>query len=82
MQKSAEIDDDQELIERVGKATYDLACNCTNNDYIIKSSDPRLLVCIELAIEQHLEALPSKLRPIFEQMLDDIKARKENLERS
>jgi hypothetical protein len=40
-----------------------------------------LLGCIELAIEQHLEAMSSKLRPIFEQMLDDIKARKENLER-
>jgi DNA invertase Pin-like site-specific DNA recombinase len=40
-----------------------------------------LLGCIELAIVQHLEAMSSKLRPIFEQMLDDIKARKENLER-
>jgi hypothetical protein len=73
---------DQEWIERVGKTVYDLACNCINDDYIVKSSDPMLLGCIELAIVQHLEAMSSKLQPIFEQMLDDIKARKENLERS
>ena len=41
-----------------------------------------LLECLGLAIEQHLEAMPSKLRPIFEQMLADFKARKENLESS
>ena len=64
------------------KAAYDLASNCINNDYIVKSSNPGLLGCIELGIEQYLEAIPSKPRPIFEQMLDDIKARKENLERS
>ena len=52
------------------------------NDFIVKSSNPMLLECLGLAIEQHLEAMPSKLRPIFEQMLDDIKTRKENLERS
>jgi hypothetical protein len=51
MQRSAETDDDQEWIERVGKAAYDLACNCINNDYIVKSSDPRLLRCLGLAIE-------------------------------
>ena len=80
MQKSEQTDDDQEWIERVGKTVYDLACNCINDDYIVKSSDPMLLGCIELAIVQHLEAMSSKLRPIFEQMLDDIKTRKQNLE--
>ena len=69
-----------EWVERVSKTAYDLAHNRIDNDYIVKSSDPGLLGYIELAIEQHLEAMPSKLRPIFEQMLDDIKARKENLE--
>ena len=81
MQKSEQTDD-QEWIERVGKTVYDLTCNCINDDYIVKSSDPLLLGCLGLAIEQHLEAMSSKLRPIFEQVLDDIKARKENLERS
>jgi hypothetical protein len=50
--------------------------------YIVRSSDPMLLGCIELDIEQYLEAMSSKLRPIFEQMLDDIKTRKENLDRN
>jgi hypothetical protein len=81
MQRSEQTDD-QEWIERVDKTVYALACNCVNDDYIVKSSNLGLLGCVELAIEQHLEAMSSKLRPIFEQMLDDIKARKENLERS
>jgi hypothetical protein len=79
MQKSEQTDDDQEWIERIGKTVYELACNCTDNDFIVKSSDPVLRECVGLAIERHLEAMPSKLRPIFEQMLADIKARKENL---
>jgi hypothetical protein len=81
MQKS-EQSDDQEWIERVGKTVYALACNCINDDYIVKSSNLGLLGCVELAIEQHLEAMSSKLRPTFQQMLDDIKSRKEDLERS
>ena len=81
MQRSEQTDD-QEWIERVDKTVYALACNCVNDDYIVKSSNLGLLGCVELAIVQHLEAMSSKLRPIFEQMLDDIKARKENLERS
>ena len=40
------------------------------------------LACIELAIKEHLETMPSNLLPTFQQMLDDIKARKDNLERS
>jgi hypothetical protein len=76
MQKSEQTDD-QEWIERVGKTAYDLARNrieSEEHDDFIKSSDPMLLGCLGLIIEQHLEAMPSKLRPIFEQMLDDIKA--------
>jgi hypothetical protein len=76
MQKSEQTNDDQEWIERVGKTVYELACNCTNNDFIVKSSGPMLLECVGLAIEQHLEAILSKLRPIFEQILADFKARK------
>jgi hypothetical protein len=72
---------DQEWIERVGKTVYDLACNCTNNDYIIKSKDPALLGRIELAIEQHLDSMPTKLKPTLQQIIVDIKARKESLER-
>jgi hypothetical protein len=57
MQKNEQTDD-QEWIERVGKTVYEIACNYTNNDFIIKSSDPMLLECIGLAIKQHLEVMP------------------------
>ena len=77
---------DQEWIERIGKAAYELARNRIkseeHNDFIVKSSDPVLLGCISRAIEQHLDSIPTKLKPTFQQMLDDIKARKEDLERS
>ena len=43
LQRSEQTGDDQEWIERVGKTAYDLACNCVNDDYIVKSSDPDLL---------------------------------------
>ena len=82
IQRSKTIDDDLGWIERVGKAAYDLVCNCINNDFIVKSSDPALLGCLELAIEQYLDTIPSELKPEFQQILADIKARKENLERS
>jgi hypothetical protein len=82
IQRSEIIDDDNEWIEKVGKAAYDLVCNCINNDFLVKSSGPALLECFELAIEQYLDTMPSKLKPQFQQMLADIKARQENLERS
>ena len=31
-------------------------------------------------IEQHLDLIPSNLKPIFQEILEDIYARKENLE--
>jgi hypothetical protein len=37
---------------------------------------------IGLAIKQHLDALPPNLRMTLQQMLDDIKAKKDNLQRS
>jgi hypothetical protein len=76
LQRSEQAEDDQEWIERVGKTAYNLAYNCVNDEYIVKSSDPDLLRRIELAIKQHLETMPSNLRPTFRQILDDIKARK------
>jgi hypothetical protein len=32
------------------------------------------------AIKQHLDTIPPELKPTFQKILDDIKARKENLE--
>jgi hypothetical protein len=38
--------------------------------------------CLGYAIEQHLESIPPKLKSTFQEILEDVKARKENLERS
>jgi hypothetical protein len=46
------------------------------------SNDAAILGLIGWAIEQHLNDIPTKLKPNFQQILDDIKNRKENLERS
>jgi hypothetical protein len=73
---------DHEWVEIIGKKAYDLASSHkNNNDFIVESSDPKLLECIGLAIEQHLDALPPNLRVTFQQMLEDIKAKKGSLER-
>jgi len=50
--------------------------------FIMESNDATVLGCLGWTIEQHLEAIPSKLRPIFRKILDDIKTKKEDLERS
>jgi hypothetical protein len=82
MQRSEIInDDDYKWVEIVNKTAYDLARNRIDNDYIVKSSDPGLLGYIELAIEQHLDSMPTKLKPTLQQIIVDIKARKESLER-
>ena len=49
---------------------------------IFESNDAAVLGCIGWAIEQHLNDIPIKLKPNFQQILNDIKARKEILERS
>jgi hypothetical protein len=48
----------------------------------MESNDAEVLRCISLAIEQYLESIPPKLKPTFQQILNDVKVRKENLERS
>jgi hypothetical protein len=80
-------DNGYQWVERIGKAAYDLASDRIkseehNNNFIIKSSEPVLLGYIVLAIKQHLDALPPNMRPIFQHMLYDVEARKDNLERS
>jgi hypothetical protein len=73
------IDDDFGWIERIGKPAYDLVSNRRDDDFIIKTTDPVLLEYIELSIEQYLDAMPTNLRVAFQQLLDDIKSRKEDL---
>jgi hypothetical protein len=82
LQRSEQAEDDQEWIERIGKTAYDLVSNRRNDDFIIKAIDPILLECIELSIEQYLDAMPPILQVAFQQLLDDIKSRKDDLERS
>jgi hypothetical protein len=87
-----DIPEAEEWIERIGKTAYEL---CNNNNrirlktefghgtgLILKSNDSAALSYIGYAIERHLDEIPSKLRPSFLKILDDVKARKENLERS
>ncbi|HZA70231.1 MAG TPA: hypothetical protein VE548_11080 [Nitrososphaeraceae archaeon] len=50
--------------------------------FIIESNDSTALSCIGWAIEKYLDAIPSKLKPTFQQILEDTRAKKENLERS
>lgn len=82
LQRNEQAEDDQEWIERIGKTAYDLVISHRNDDFIIKASDPVLQEYIELSIEQYLDAMPPNLRAAFRQLLDDIKSRKEDLQRS
>ena len=53
-----------------------------NTGFIIESNYAGALSCIGWAIEQHLDTMPPKLKPTFQKILDDIKARNLDLERS
>ena len=44
--------------------------------FIIESNDSAALGCIGWAIEQHLDTIPSRLKPTFQKILEDVKARK------
>ena len=63
-------------------ARHRIKLNEQHCGYILESNDAAVLGCLGWAIEQHLDTIPSKLKPTFQKILDDIKARKENLERS
>jgi hypothetical protein len=84
-------DSDHEWIERIGKTAYEICndpaldrikLNEQHTGFILESNDAAVLGCLGWAIEQHLDSIPSKLKPTFQQVLEDLKARKENLERS
>lgn len=49
---------------------------------IIESNDSGALGCIGWAIERHFDAIPSKLKPTFQKIVDNTRAKKDNLERS
>ena len=50
--------------------------------FIIESNDSAALECIGWTIEQHLDTMTPKLKSTFQKILEDVKARKLDLERS
>src|ERR687891_1593294 len=81
-----------EWVERIGKTAYEMLNNeriklktsetGQNTGFIIESDDSTALSCIGWTIEKYLDAIPSRLKPTFQQILEDTRAKKENLERS
>jgi hypothetical protein len=79
-----------EWIKRMGKTAYEI-CNNIDRDRIklneqhtgfTMESNDAVLGCIGWAIEQHINSIPSSLKPTFQKILDDIQDRKEISERS
>jgi hypothetical protein len=76
-----------EWIERIGKTAYEMLNNNhmklktsatgQNTGFIIESDDSTALSFVGWAIEKHLDAIPSKLKPPFQQILEDIRIKKE-----
>jgi hypothetical protein len=86
-----DITDDHDWVELIGKTANEICDDSDGNrvklngqhtGFIIESNDAGALGCIGWAIERHLDNIPSKLKPTFKKILDDTKARKEDLERS
>lgn len=84
-----DITDDHEWVERIAKTAGEICDDPTGNriklneqhtGLIIESNDAGALGCIGWAIEQHLNEIPSKLKPTFQKILDETKAKKEYLE--
>jgi hypothetical protein len=81
--------DDLKWVDTIGKTAYDICSELDRNSiklnkqhasFIIESKDAAALVCIGWAIEQHLDTLPPKLKLTFKKILEDVKARKLDLE--
>ena len=84
-------DDDLKWVDKIGKTAYEICSELNRNSiklngqytsFIIESNDSAALGYIGWAIEQHLDTLPPKLKPTFQKILEDVKARKLDLERS
>ena len=56
--------------------------NEQHTGFIIGFNDAAALGYIGWAIEQHLDPIPPKPMPTFHKVLDEMKSRTENLERS
>jgi hypothetical protein len=78
-------------VERIGKTVYEICneparnrikLNEQHTGFIMESHDSTAWSCIGWAIEKHLNDIPSKLKPTFQNILEDTRTRKDNLERS
>jgi len=84
-----DIPEADEWVERIGKTAYEM---CNNNHIQLKASETgqntgfiiesAALGYIGWAIEKYLDEIPSQLKPTFQKILEDIRIKKENLERS
>jgi hypothetical protein len=80
-----------EWVERIGKTAYEMLNNNRiklktsetgqHTGFIIESNDSTALSCIGWAIEKYLDDIPPEQKPTFQEILDDVKSRKEDLER-
>ncbi|HZD35504.1 MAG TPA: hypothetical protein VE130_09895 [Nitrososphaeraceae archaeon] len=80
------------MVERIGKTANEICnddlghnrikLNEQHTCYIVESNDAGAFGCVGRAIEQHLDVIPSELKPIFRKILDETKLKKENLARS
>ena len=86
-----DIADAQEWVERIANMANEICNNSDSNriklngqhtGLIVESNDSSALGCIGWAIEQHLDDIPSKLKPTFQKIIDETRAKKEYLERS
>jgi hypothetical protein len=84
-----DITDDNEWVERICKTANEICDDPAGNriklneqhtGLIIESNDAAALGCIGWAIERHLTDIPSKLKPTFQKIIDETRAKKEYLE--
>jgi hypothetical protein len=78
---------DHKWVEIIGKTAYEICNDLSRNHiklneqhtgFIIESNDAAALGCIGWAIEKHLNDIPSKLKPIFQKILNDTRAKKDH----
>jgi hypothetical protein len=88
MKLEIDITNAQEWVERIAKTVCDtsggnrIKLNEQHTGFIIESDDSGALGCIGWAIERHLDDIPSKLKPTFQKIVEETRAKKDNLERS
>jgi hypothetical protein len=79
-----DIDDAQKWVERIANTANEISDDSEGNriklngqrtGIIIESNDAGALGCIGWAIERHLGDIPSKLKPTFQKIADDTRAK-------